>query len=136
MSRFQLRLLDSQGSRDIDQVEAFVGSDQSGSFSIWANHQRFITLLEFGLARYRCTDDAWSYIAMPGAVLQFDANQLQLISRRFIIDRDYARISQLLTEQLLAEELVLQETKRSLRHMEEQLIRELWQRASSSEGVR
>ncbi len=136
MNRFQLRLLDSQGTRDIDQVEAFVGSDLSGSFSIWANHQRFITVLEFGLARYRCADDLWCYIAMPGAVLQFDANQLQLISRRFIIDRDYQRISQLLTEQLLAEEQLLHDTKRSLRHMEEQLIRQLWQRASSSEGVR
>ncbi|MEH6626886.1 MAG: F0F1 ATP synthase subunit epsilon [Motiliproteus sp.] len=135
MNSFQMRLLDSQGGRDIDRVEAFVGNDQSGSFSIWAQHQRFITLLEFGLARYRCHNDDWVYIAMPGALLHVEANLLQLVSRRFIIDSDYQRISQLLTEQLLAEEQALQATKRSLRHMEEEIIRQLWQHARGSEGL-
>ncbi len=132
MKQFRLRLLDSQGVRDIDQVEAFVGSDQSGSFSIWAHHQRFITLLAFGLARYRCSQQHWTYIAMPSAVLHVEDNLLQLTSHRFIIDSDYHSISQRLTEQLLAEELALQTTKRSLRHMEEQIIRQLWQQARDS----
>ena len=132
MNLFRLRLLDANGSQDIDQVEAFVGSDASGSFSIWAQHQRFITLLEFGLARYRCHNEPWIYIAMPGAVLHFASNQLQLISRRFIVDSDYQRISQQLTDQLLAEEEALQATKLSLRHMEEQIIRQLWQHSKEA----
>lgn len=136
MNSFQIRLLDAQQGRDIDGVEAFVGSDQSGSFSIWARHQRFITLLELGLARYRCHGDDWVYIAMPGALLHVEANLLQLVSRRFIIDRDYQRISALLTEQLLAEEQALQATRLSLRQMEEQIIRQLWQQARGSEGER
>ncbi len=136
MNLFTIRLLESQGSREIEQVEAFVGNDSSGSFSIWAQHQRFITLLEFGLARYRCNDNHWSYIAMPGAVLDFNDNQLQLVSRRFIIDSDYQHISQLLTDQLLAEEQALHATKQSLRHMEEQIIRQLWQRTRTPESGR
>jgi F-type H+-transporting ATPase subunit epsilon len=127
MNSFQFRLLDSQGVRDLDPITTFVGSDRSGSFSIWAQHQRFITLLEFGLARYRSHNEDWVYIAMPGALLHVEANLLQLVSRRFIIDSDYRRISQLLTQQLLAEEQALQDTKRSLLHMEEQIIRQLWQ---------
>jgi F-type H+-transporting ATPase subunit epsilon len=129
MNSFQLRLLSTEGVRDIDQVEAFVGSDASGSFSIWARHQRLITVLAFGLARYRCRQADWCYLAMPGAVLHFEANRLQLISRSILVDADYQRISQRLTEQLLAQEQRLQTTKQGLRHMEEQLIRQLWQQS-------
>ena len=64
---------------------------------------------------------------MPGAVLTFTADLLWIGTRRLLLDSDYTRVSRLLQEQLLAEEQALLETKTSLRRMEEELLRRLWQ---------
>ncbi|RRJ84129.1 F0F1 ATP synthase subunit epsilon [Aestuariirhabdus litorea] len=129
MNCFELQLMDAQQTRVVDSVESFVGSDSSGSFSLWAHHQRFITLLEFGLARYRCRDQTWVYIAMPGALLLFEDNCLQLVSRRFLLDPDYSSISERLTQTLLVEEQALEKARQSLRHMEERVVHELLKNA-------
>ena len=127
MTGFRLELMDSTRSESIDGVESFVGEDRSGSFGILPGHARFMTSLSFGLARFRLRRGAWHYIAMPGAVLYFEANRLWIGTRRFLLDDDYNRISRLLREQLLTEEQALKDTKRSLRRMEEELLRRLWQ---------
>ncbi|WP_426416498.1 F0F1 ATP synthase subunit epsilon [Aestuariirhabdus sp. LZHN29] len=125
MRTFILQLMDAKKTQNIERVESFVGSDRSGSFSLWAHHQRFITVLEFGLARYRCQHNEWVYIAMPGALLLFEDNNLQLVSRRFLIDQDYLKISERLTQTLLVEEEALEKARQSLRHMEEMVLHEL-----------
>lgn len=44
----------------VDDVTSFVGEDGSGSFGILAGHARAMTLLSFGLARFRIGNDLWS----------------------------------------------------------------------------
>lgn len=127
MNTFILELHDTAHSQQFSDVCSFVGEDASGSFGLQAGHARFMTALTFGLARFRCQQGGWQYVAMPGAALYFQANRLWIATRRFILDEDYSRISSLLREQLLTEEQALQDTKSSLRRMEEELLRRLWQ---------
>jgi F-type H+-transporting ATPase subunit epsilon len=127
MKTFTLQLQDAAQSERITGLRAFVGEDASGSFAILANHARMMTVLVTGLARYRQDESHWQYLAMPGAVLYFDADVLALYTRHYLRDTDYTRISAALQEQLLAEEQRLQTTRDSLRRMEESLLRRLWE---------
>jgi F-type H+-transporting ATPase subunit epsilon len=86
-----------------------------------------MTCLEFGLARFRCQDGDWQYLALPGAVLVFRDNILSLYTRRYFIDADYGRITEALTRQLLAEEETLREVKQSLAQLEQEMLLRLWQ---------
>ncbi len=126
MKAFRVVLLDYTGSATIEGVTSFVGEDASGSFGILAGHARFITVLVVGLARLRVGSDDWRYLAMPGGTLYFDREVLTVTTRRYLVDADYNRISEVLERQLLAEEQTLRELRESLRHMEEQMLKRLW----------
>ena len=127
MNIFALELLSAAEQRRIEGVVSFVGEDASGSFGIQAGHERAITVLLFGLARFRCAEADWQYLALPGGLLYFVDNHLQICTRHFLIDSDYDVISDRLQKQLLAEERDLQKTKESLRRMEESVLRRLWE---------
>ncbi|HEY8569375.1 F0F1 ATP synthase subunit epsilon [Microbulbifer sp.] len=127
MNTFTLELLSATEQQRFDGVTRFVGEDASGSFGILAGHTRTIAPLVFGLARFRRGSESWQYLALPGGLLYFLDNHLQIFTRRFLIDADYARISALLQQQLLAEEQRLVETKESLARMEESMLRRLWE---------
>ena len=127
MTAITVELLSPQRNERIDDVRSFVGEDASGSFGILPGHERFLTVLELGLARYRTGANGWQYLAMPGAVLDFDADRLVLATRRYLRDDDYARISRLLGEQLAHEEAQARATRESLYRMEEELLRRLWE---------
>lgn len=123
---FTLALHDATHSQRITGVTSFVGEDASGSFGILPGHARIMTSLVIGLARFRISEAAWQYLALPGALLYFEANVLTLSTRRYLVDDDYMRISQALQEQLLAEEEALQNIKGSLNQMEEEVLKRLW----------
>ena len=126
MNQFVIRLHDATRSESVDSVVSFVGEDTSGSFGIQSNHERMMTALIFGLARYRTANGDWEYLAVPGALLYFNDNVLTLTTRRFLRDPDYTRISAELKKQLLAEEEDLKTIKRSLHRMEEELLKRMW----------
>jgi F-type H+-transporting ATPase subunit epsilon len=115
-------------------VTSFVGEDASGSFGILAGPARMVTSLIIGLARFRTGEDAWRYLALPGAVLYFHDNVLTLSTRHYLLDADYMRISQALQQQLLAEEETLHTMKQSLRHMEEEVLKRLWEMGHKGAG--
>ena len=125
MSGFVLHLQSATQYERIEGVESFVGNDASGSFGLLAGHVRMMTCLKFGLARFRLADDAWSYLALPGAVLYFIDNELYINTRRFIHGRDYRRMSATLNEELVAEEKKLEDIIGSLRRMEEGMFKRL-----------
>lgn len=125
MTTFILNLHSANQSERIEGVESFVGEDASGSFGLKARHERFMTVLVFGLARYRCPGQPWQYLALPGALAYFAGNQLFINSRRYLRDPDYNRISLALTEQLLKEEEVLVGLKKNLRRLEEAMLKRL-----------
>jgi len=124
---FTLRLQDATHSEDIAGVTSFVGEDASGSFGILAGHARMIASLIFGLARFRIGENAWQYLALPGAVLYFHDDLLTLSTRHYLRDNDYMRVSEALQKQLLVEEEKLHTMKKSLRRMEEEVFKRLWE---------
>ena len=136
---FRLQLFSATEQKTFEAATSFVGEDASGSFGILAGHVRMITSLLFGLSRFRLENGDWQYLALPGGVLYFLDNQLQIYTRRFLLDRDYARVAERLQAQLVAEEESLRDMKESLRKMEESVLRRLWEaerRSSTGSEIR
>lgn len=127
MNTFTLELLSATEQQQMHEVVSFVGEDASGSFGILAGHERAITVLVFGLARFHRVGEHWQYLALPGGLLYFVDNRLQICTRHYLIDSDYERITETLQKQLLAEERDLQKMKEGLRRMEESILRRLWE---------
>lgn len=127
MGRLVLHLQSATQYERIEGVTSFVGEDASGSFGILPGHERMITVLASGLARFRVSSDPWQYLALPGAVLYLLDNELYLSARRYLRESDYQRISAALEAQLLAEEESLRVVKESLHQMEEAMFKRLWQ---------
>lgn len=127
MKTFTLQVYDSRKHLAVEGVNSFVGEDASGSFGILAGHGRMMTVLVFGLARFRRGGAGWEYLAMPGAVLYFTDNVLSLVCRHYLIDTEYERIARRLVEELVAEEEQLHEIRQSLKSMEEALLKRMWE---------
>ena len=128
-----LRLQDSRGHEQIDDVGSFVGVDESGSFGLLAGHERFMTSLVFGLARFRREASPWEYLALPGALVYFADDQLILSTRRYFRDTDYGRISGQLMDRLAAEEKDLEAIQQSLQRLEEEMLKRLWEMGRGGE---
>lgn len=126
MKAFVLHLQDATHYERIAQVVSFVGQDDSGLFGILGDHERMMTVLAFGLARYRTTDDRWHFLAVPRGLLYYVDNNLYLSARRYIRDDEYVRISQALEEQLVEEETELRSIKESVHRLEEEMFKRLW----------
>jgi len=126
MKSFVLHLQDATHDEQIGQVISFVGQDDSGLFGILADHARMMTVLAFGLARYRTTDERWHFLAVPRGLLYCVDNNVYLSARRYIHDDEYVRISQALEEQLVTEETALRTIKDSLQKLEEEMFKRLW----------
>ena len=128
MTGFILHLQATTQYERITGVVSLVAEDASGSFGILAGHERLVTTLVPGLARFRTDSVAfWQYLALPGAVLYFVNNELFINTRRYLRGTDYAGISAALEAQLLAEERELTRLKQSLHQMEEEMFKRLWQ---------
>jgi F-type H+-transporting ATPase subunit epsilon len=127
MNIFTLQLYDAMHSETLADVVSFAGEDASGSFGIMANHERFMTCLVFGMARFRTRDGRVQYLAMPGGVLYFIDNVLRISTHHYIIDTDYEQISTVLQNQLVEEEGRLLTLKKSLKNMETELFKRLWE---------
>ena len=122
---FTLNLQSAARSERIVSVTSFVGQDASGKFGIQPHSQRFLTVLDYGLARFRSQDGPWHYLACPGAILYFADNELFLNTRRYLCDHDYGRISAALAGQLAQEEQALKSVKDNLQRLEQELFRRL-----------
>jgi F-type H+-transporting ATPase subunit epsilon len=118
MAGFNLNLLAGNQEQRFNDVVSFVGEDASGSFGLQAHHAYFMTVLVFGLARFRTETGTWHYLALPGGLVSFKANQLTLSTRYFLIDTDFDRMSQALEEMARQEQKNLRLTRDSLQRME------------------
>jgi len=133
MSTFLMHLQSATQYERIENVASFVGEDDSGSFGILSGHGRMMTLLGFGLARFRVTHQDWEFLALPGALAYFVDDQLYLNTRRYLRGKDYERLSVVLRKELLAEEETLREMKQSIRRLEEEMLKRLWKMKQSGE---
>lgn len=125
MSVITLHLNSAVRCERIDNVASFIGTDASGSFGIQPGRARLMTILDYGLSRFRKPCGEWFYLACPGAVLNFADNELTVNTRRYLCDPDYQRISDLLAGQLAAEEAELKSVKDNLQQLEQALFRRL-----------
>jgi len=125
MSCFTLQLCSATRRERIDDVISFVGADASGQFGILPRHARMITVLGYGLARYRTADGDWRYLALPGAVLRFGDDRLSITARRYVHGTDYQRIRQSLDAELRADEARLGKLKTQLIRLEREMFRKL-----------
>lgn len=126
MKGFAVLLQDAAHSERFEGVSSFVGEDSSGSFGILPGHGRMLTVLDFGLARFRHPDGAWHFIAVPGAVLSFADDELVISTRRYLRGTDHRRIAQELEEELRREEEDLSAIRQSLRRLEQEMLKSLW----------
>jgi F-type H+-transporting ATPase subunit epsilon len=125
MNQFALNLFDATHEQRITGVTSFIGEDASGFFGIQPHHARFMTTLVLGLARFRLGIENWQYLALPGAVVYFNNNELSISTRHFLIDADLERISNLLEQQLIREEDNLLATRESLHRMEQAMLKRM-----------
>ncbi|MGD8939469.1 MAG: F0F1 ATP synthase subunit epsilon [Gammaproteobacteria bacterium] len=135
MNTFTLHLQDATQYERVEHVSSFIAEDDSNSFGLLAGHEKMMTSLVFGLARYRVQDQAWQYLALPGALVYFLNNELYLSTRRYLRDDNYERISLALRQQLRAEEQVLHSIRASLHQMEEEMLKRLWELSRSGKKV-
>jgi F-type H+-transporting ATPase subunit epsilon len=77
------------------------------------------------LARFRSGTEDWQYLALPGAVIYFNNNELTISTRHFLVDTDLERISTLLEQQLITEEENLHATRESLHRMEQAMLKRM-----------
>lgn len=126
MKTLVLHLESANQYERIENVVSFVGEDESGSFGILPGHARMMTVLTFGLARFRVVDEGWQFLAAPGAVVYHIDDQLHLSTRRYLRGAAYESISAALRAQLLAEEQALHAVKQSIRRLEEEMLKRLW----------
>lgn len=126
MSAFVLRVLSPGTDERVDGIEAFVGEDASGQFALRASHERFLTVLEPGLARVRRVGGGTEYLAQSGAVVHFAGNELTLACRDHLRGEDADAVSHALEQRLAGEEQALQTAHEQLEHLEREMLRRLW----------
>jgi F-type H+-transporting ATPase subunit epsilon len=119
----------------VEKVISFIGEDDSGSFGVLPGHARMMTLLRFGLARFRVLGEDWEYLALPGALAYFLDGELHLSTRHYLRGKDYDKISTALEQELLVEEDNLQVVKQSLHRLEEEMFKRLWKLKRTGEAL-
>ncbi|MDD2865442.1 MAG: F0F1 ATP synthase subunit epsilon [Methylococcales bacterium] len=118
MADFTLNILASTQAQRFENVQSFVGEDASGYFGLQAGHIDFMTMLVFGMARFRLANEPWQYLALPSGLASFQANELTISTRYFLIDTDFDKISKLLEQRALKEQETMRSTRESLQCME------------------
>lgn len=127
MNAITLHLHSAIRTEVVLDVASFVATDASGSFGIQPDRSALITILEYGLSRFRTLNGTWYYLACPGAVLHFADNQLTINTRHYLYHKDHERIAGLLTGQLAEEEEALRHVRTNLQQLEQALFQRLRQ---------
>jgi len=135
VNTFPMHLEGTTQYERIEKVISFIGEDDSGSFGILPGHARMMTLLRFGLARFRVLGEEWEYLALPGALAYFLDGELHLTTRHYLRDKDCDRITTALEQELLVEEENLQLVKQSLHRLEEEMFKRLWKLKRTGETL-
>lgn len=115
------------GIEHIDNVISFSGRDATGSFGILANAERRIIVLEFGLASFHYSDQSQEFLALPGGLIYFERNHLRLVTQKFVRSSNLSQVSAALETEIRASEAAIQETKRSFRRLDEEILKRMTQ---------
>lgn len=126
MTSFTLDLQSPLRCERFDDVVAFKGADATGSFSLWARHERFVTVLEVGLCSARMGGGREMLIALPGAVAYFAANELRISTRYYRCGDDPQALIGGLRTQMNEDRIRLRRTREAIDRLERELLRQLW----------
>ncbi|MEJ1959697.1 MAG: hypothetical protein WDM70_10000 [Nitrosomonadales bacterium] len=127
MSTFTLRLFSADRTEVIENVTSFTGEDKSGSFGLLARHERFMTVLTFGLSRLLLADGSREYLGFPGGLLYLSTMSCVSPPGAICATRTWSASLSPLTRELLEEEQVLAETRHKLHRLEAEMLKRLAQ---------
>jgi len=126
VSGFTLHLQSATQYARVEGVESFVARDASGSFGLMARHARAMTVLGYGLARFRAAAGDWRYVALPGGLAYFVDGELFVSTRRFVLGDDFRTVAAAVDSTLMAEDSALRSLKESVTRLEREMVRRLW----------
>jgi F-type H+-transporting ATPase subunit epsilon len=126
MSGFTLHLQSATQYARVEGVESFVARDVSGAFGLLARAERMMTVLAFGLARYRREGGEWRYLALPGGLAYFVDGELYLSTRRYVEGADWRSVAAAVDSTLQAEDSAMRTLKQSVTRLEREMVRRLW----------
>lgn len=122
---FVLTVSDAFTSERFERVRSFVGADASGSFGILARHAHCVAVLRYGLARFVDLDGRWRYLALPGGVLHFRGQVLNLMAERYFLGERRADMVERLAQAMAREDSELRTMRARLDEIERTLMRRL-----------
>ncbi|MFA7415494.1 MAG: F0F1 ATP synthase subunit epsilon [Rhizobium sp.] len=125
MNTFTLTLLDSAGTAEFDGLTQCIAADATGSFSILAGHAPMVAVLRYGLLRFCDGAGQWHYAALPGGVLRFADNHLQIATARYFAGDDRKILLDELASEMQREDSDIHAARLTLANIERTLIRRL-----------
>lgn len=128
MKTFRLRLCSSRRTEEIGGVVSFTGRDASGWFGIMAGACRMIAVLEFGLARLRDERGGVESLALPGGLLYFRDDVLDIAASDYERGPDEEQIVRALEKNLRAQQAAVVESRASLHRLDEEIVKRLSRR--------
>ena len=126
MTTFTLHLQSATQYTRVEGVESFVARDASGAFGVLARHERMMTVLGYGLARFRTAEGDWHYLALPGGLAYFVDGELLLSARRYVLGDDFRTVAAAVDSTLMAEDSALRSLKENVTRLEREIVRRLW----------
>lgn len=126
MSGFTLHLQSATQYARVDGVEGFVARDATGAFGLLARAERMMTVLGYGLARFRTADGVWHFLALPGGLAYFVDGELYLSTRRYVLGEDFRTVAAAIDSTLQAEDSALRSLRESVTRLEREMVRRLW----------
>lgn len=125
MSAYALVLRAATHGERIEGVTSFVGEDASGAFGILPRRRTLVTVLAWGLCRFRCDAGPWRWLALPGGVLRFGGDVLAIHTRFYVLGGDPEDLIARLNAETAAEEADLGRVRALVRRMDQELLRAL-----------
>lgn len=122
---FEIQLFANDKRETLTKIRSFIGDDDSGSFCILAGHDYFMTMLSFGMATLRSSDEQTRYLALPGGLLHFQQNQLVIHTRRYWIDSDHSLMADILRNEAQNAQEILRKNKSNLSRIEESMMKRM-----------
>jgi len=126
VTAFTLHLQSATQYARVEGVESLVARDASGAFGVLARHVRMMTVLGYGLARFRTAEGGWHYVALPGGLAYFVDGELFISTRRYVLGDDYRSVAAAVDSTLMAEDSALRSLKESVTRLEREIVRRLW----------
>jgi len=127
MRTLPVTLLDNESSSDLTGVVALRAEDASGGFTILPGHIALLTILTPGLVRLGYENDEQEFVGQPGSLLRVEAGSVTLTSRRLFRGKDADAVLELMRHQLADEESRLRSTRATLKHMEDEILRRIFE---------